>query len=82
MAEYGLKSRGLSEKLEKSFQAVSDLQVIAQRKGVPIFEPFKGVQTQDGTFRIPGPSKEYYEKLIPQIQAPATVEKTAVPGNF
>jgi beta-lactamase superfamily II metal-dependent hydrolase len=63
------KSTALSDKIEKSFQAASDLQTIAQRKGVPIVEPFAGMQTGDGALRILGPSKAYYEELLTKVEA-------------
>jgi beta-lactamase superfamily II metal-dependent hydrolase len=60
------KSTALSEKVEKSFQAASDLQTIAERKGVPIVEPFAGMQTGDGAL---GPSEDYYEELLAKVEA-------------
>ncbi len=62
------KSAALSEKLEKSFQAASDLQAIAERRGVPIVEPFEGVATSDGAFRVLGPSLAYYEQLLKEME--------------
>lgn len=69
------KSRGLIERVEKSFQAASELEAIAQRRGVQIIEPFAGVQinTTAGLFRIIGPSQEYYEELLAEEQAPVAV---------
>jgi beta-lactamase superfamily II metal-dependent hydrolase len=65
-------SLSFSEKLEKSLQETSDLEVIAQRRGVSIIEPFAGVKTNDGCFRVLGPSQEYYEELLPGIMSPDT----------
>lgn len=62
------KSTTLSEKIEKSFQAASDLQTIAERNGVTIVEPFAGTQTRDGALRILGPSKAYYEELMTEVE--------------
>jgi beta-lactamase superfamily II metal-dependent hydrolase len=62
------KSAALSEKLEKSFQAASDLQAIAERRGVPIIEPFQGFATTDGAFRVLGPSLAYYEQLLKEME--------------
>jgi len=62
------KSAALSEKLEKSFQAASYLQVIANRRGVPIVEPFQGVATSDGAFKVLGPSLAYYEQLLKEME--------------
>lgn len=67
-----------SEKVAKSLQEMSTLEEIAQAKGVPIVEPFAGVQTKDGCFRVLGPTLEYYEELLPQIvSAPTTRQRVA-----
>jgi beta-lactamase superfamily II metal-dependent hydrolase len=77
--KYAFKSRMLDEKLEKSFQAASDLEAIATRKDVPIVEPFAGMQTEDGTLRILGPSEAYYESLLTEIEAKgAQVQLSAI----
>jgi beta-lactamase superfamily II metal-dependent hydrolase len=63
------RSTALSEKVEKSFQAASDLEAIAKRRQVSIIEPFAGMQTEDGALRILGPSKAYYEELLSEVEA-------------
>jgi beta-lactamase superfamily II metal-dependent hydrolase len=69
------KARGFSERVEKSFEAASELEAIATRRGVEIVEPLTGVKTSDGTFRILGPSQNYYEQLLTtEVQAPAQAE--------
>jgi len=62
------KSAALSEKLQKSYQAASDLQTIAERRGVPIVEPFQGIATSDGAFRVLGPSLDYYRQLLKEME--------------
>lgn len=71
------KSRALSEKVEKSFQAASDLEAIAERKGVPIVEPFAGMGTGDGVLRILGPSKAYYEELLTEVEVTGAPQTTS-----
>jgi beta-lactamase superfamily II metal-dependent hydrolase len=66
-------SLSVSEKLEKSLQESSTLEGIANEKGIPIVEPFAGMATADGCFRILGPSIEYYEELLPAISSPPSV---------
>lgn len=53
--------------LEASLNQVTRLEEIATRKGIPIIEPFEGFLSDDGCFRILGPSKDYYEELLPKI---------------
>lgn len=66
-------SAQLSERVEKSLQSVSDLEAVANRLGVPIVEPFTGVQTVDGLFRVVGPTVERYEELLAEIAAGKTL---------
>jgi beta-lactamase superfamily II metal-dependent hydrolase len=54
----------LAEKLKRSLQNVKDLETIANRKKIPITEPFAGVSTTDGAMLVLGPDEEYYESLI------------------
>lgn len=57
----------LSDKLRKSLTRAADLEEIANHRGVPIVEPFEGVQTPDGIFRILGPTQNYYEQLLTEM---------------
>jgi beta-lactamase superfamily II metal-dependent hydrolase len=65
---YGrITAAGLEDKLEKSLQNASDLQSIAERRGIPILEPFQGMNL-DNTLYVLGPSKGYYECLLPHFK--------------
>lgn len=65
------RSQGLVERVEKSLEAASELEGIATKKGVKIVEPFYGVKSTDGTLRILGPTREYYEELMTaEVQTP------------
>lgn len=72
------KSSALSDVLEKSLQGASDLESIANRKGIPIVEPFAGMSTPDGALRILGPSEEFYEEMLAAIQGPPAAAKTGL----
>ncbi len=70
--ENQISSNALEEKLRKALEAAHTLEEIAQRKGRPVVEPFAGMHSQDGSLLFLGPSKPYYESLIPQFrQTPA-----------
>jgi hypothetical protein len=69
----GFGSLGVNEKLEKSLSNAAQLHSIAQRKGINILEPFTGVATQDGCFRIIGPTQAFYEELLPQVSSPVSL---------
>ena len=55
---------GLSTKIERSLADASELEDIAERKGVKVIEPFAGAATADKTIHILGPTVEYYQSLI------------------
>ncbi|MCL5406735.1 MAG: MBL fold metallo-hydrolase [Deltaproteobacteria bacterium] len=62
-----ITASGLEERIEKSLQNASDLEAIAKRKNIPIYEPFQGM-TAGTIFHVLGPSKEYYESLLPHLK--------------
>lgn len=72
------KTLAASERLQESLREASDLEVIASRHGVPIEEPFAGMATRDGAFRILGPSQAYYEQLLAEIIRPTGVREAAI----
>ena len=52
-------------RLRKSLDAAAELEAIARSKGVTIREPFSGMGTDDGVLTIVGPTKHYYQSLLP-----------------
>lgn len=56
------------ERLRKSLDQAHELAVAAQRKGITMVEPFAGCATPDGAFRILGPTRAFYEDLLPQFR--------------
>lgn len=62
-----ITASGLQERIEKSLQNASDLEEIAKRKNIPIYEPFQGT-TMGTIFHVLGPSQEYYESLLPHLK--------------
>lgn len=59
-----ITASGLEEKLEKSLQHASDLEAIAKKKNIPVFEPFQGTNGFNNSMLVLGPSQEYYETLL------------------
>ncbi len=53
-----LRAEGIGRKLEESLQSA----------GIPIFEPFQGISAFDNTMHILGPSKDFYETLLPNFR--------------
>jgi beta-lactamase superfamily II metal-dependent hydrolase len=75
----GFRRLTASRRLQESLREASDLEQIANDYNVPIREPFAGMSTDDGLFRILGPSQEYYEELLPEILGSTTgVRATAM----
>lgn len=59
-----ITASGLEERLEKSLQHASDLEALANKKGITIVEPFQGITGFNGTVHVLGPSQEYYQTLL------------------
>lgn len=67
--QMAFKSAALNELLEKSLEETSGLEAIATRKGIQITEPFTGVATSDGIFKVLGPSQSFYEEMLGNFQS-------------
>jgi len=63
----GFKNASLSETLEKSLTEASALEQLAISRGIQITEPFRGLSTPDGLFRVIGPTADLYEQLLVEI---------------
>ncbi len=59
--------KSVRESLRKSLDTARELEKIANQRGIPIIEPFVGEGKDFGFGRIDiaGPTKEYYESLLP-----------------
>lgn len=64
LRESNFSTSSLDEAVTASLQNISELEEIARRKSIPIVEPFTGLSTPDGMFRVVGPSQAYYEELL------------------
>lgn len=60
-----ITAKGLADRLKKSLESVKDLETIANRKKIPVIEPFTGLSIHDdGNLLVLGPSVEYYQTLL------------------
>lgn len=69
-SNYTSSRRPITSWLKNSLQQSGDLEAAARAAGVPIYEPFTGERrfaTPHGTLTVLGPSRQYYEELLPQI---------------
>ena len=65
----GFRATSMSQKFAKNFEAASELEEIANQKGVEIVEPFAGMSTPDGVLTILSPTEAYYQQLLGEITA-------------
>ncbi len=56
-----------SEVITASMQSATDLEEIANRRGIPIAEPFTGLTSSDDTLLVLGPEEDYYESLLEEM---------------
>lgn len=61
-----------SELVTASLQQADDLESIANRKGIPIREPFTGTASADGVIVVAGPEVEFYEKMLLEFKDTST----------
>jgi beta-lactamase superfamily II metal-dependent hydrolase len=54
-------------------EAVDELVALARRRGVPVTEPFAGLQRFDGALTVLGPTQDYYEELLKEQLAGRTL---------
>jgi beta-lactamase superfamily II metal-dependent hydrolase len=54
------RSDRLSSYVEASLSQASDLEQLAAQRGIPVREPFTGVATAGGAFRVLGPDPDFY----------------------
>ncbi|MEU9570909.1 hypothetical protein AB0D62_13615 [Streptomyces massasporeus] len=65
-----LNARALKTELRDSLQGATDLEEVAKAQGVPIEEPFLDWTSDDGVFRVLGPTEDYYRELLAEIVEP------------
>ena len=69
--------QGLVSHLRDEFDKLVELESIANRKGIPIYEPLQGAQI--GEFVVLAPSRERYISLIPDLdKSPQVYTETAL----
>lgn len=81
LADRRFTERGISQKLARALEDARDLEKIANRKGIPIIEPFAGLTDGTGCLSVIGPTEEYYESLLPDFRSTG-VQKAAAEATF
>lgn len=62
--DYRLRAEVSDTKLRAALEGAEDLEELARKKGVPVVEPFTGLQTPDLKLTVLGPSEYYYNELV------------------
>lgn len=57
--------KSVKESLRKSLDTACDIEKLAKKKNIPIYEPFTGLIDPTGALSVVGPTVEYYESLLP-----------------
>ena len=57
--------QSVKNSLRKSLDEAHDLEAIAKKRGIPISEPFAGTHFDNKSVYVLGPTKEFYEGLLP-----------------
>lgn len=69
-----------SNTLLRSLDGARELEELAIAQGIPITEPFTGVSRFGGAVRVVGPTRAYYEALIPEFRCFAPPAAAAESG--
>lgn len=78
MFVYGhVTDQSVTAALRKSLDEAHDLEAIAKKRGIPIIEPFTGTHFDNKSVYILGPTKSFYEGLLPAFRCtPETKQDT------
>lgn len=66
----------LSERVVLSVRNAEALEKIAQRKGIPIIDPFAGHSDESGQLIVLGPSEDYYDSLLRDLDQQGASSRT------
>jgi beta-lactamase superfamily II metal-dependent hydrolase len=62
-----ITDESLDERIREALEHANELEGIAEKKGIPIREPFTGV-TAGRFLKVLGPSRDYYQSLLPHFR--------------
>ena len=72
----------VKESLRKSLETACFIEKLAENKGIPIHEPFTGLQDPKGNLVVVGPTKEFYESLLPEFRGTPEPKDTTILQKF
>lgn len=62
-----ITSNSLSERLKDAYNFAYEIEQIAKEKKIKTKEPFAGLSFNNGIIKVLGPTKNFYESLIPEF---------------
>jgi beta-lactamase superfamily II metal-dependent hydrolase len=71
--------QSVAQGIRKSLDSVRELERIANRRGIPITEPFAGTSFWNAAVTIVGPTTRYYESLLPDFRCTPPARKGVIP---
>lgn len=80
-ADGRLTDSSLGERLKQNLERAWSLAKLADRKGIVLKEPFTGLTDKSGAVKVLGPTKTYYESLIPDFDGMPARAAVAVAEN-
>ncbi len=72
----------VAEGIRKSLEDVRYLETLAAKKNIPIVEPFAGVQDVTQSLTVLGPTKQFYESLLPDFRCTPTPRYESLLAKF
>lgn len=73
---------GISDRLKRSLETACELEKIAERRGIPIEEPFSDTHGTTSPIHVLGPSLAYYSELLPNFRGLTPEGKAIEPPSF
>lgn len=71
------RGRPLSEMVQLSMRNAEALEAVANRKGIPIIDPFAGHSDQSGHLFVLGPSEAYYDSLLQEVDQQGAASRSS-----
>ena len=78
-----ITDNSIRDALRRSLDNARELERIADQKDVLIREPFMGIHDQTGSICVVGPTKDFYEQLLPEFRGtPEPASSTGLVGRI
>ncbi len=72
-----ISTDSLKRRFKKSLENAHELEALAKKKGIPIYEPFSNTVKSNDDFSLLGPNSKFYEELLLSFRAaPAPAVET------